>query len=379
MSQSAVEFVNVSKSFGANAAVSDLNLTISSGKIVTIIGPSGCGKTTTLKMINRLVDPSSGTVLVEGNDISQINPVELRRTIGYVIQQIGLFPHMTIEDNISIVPRLKGAKKKDTARRTEELLDLIGLDPSVYRHRFPRELSGGQQQRIGVARALAADPSIILMDEPFSALDPITREQLQEELLKLQEAVNKTIIFVTHDMDEAFKIADQIILLKDGQLVQSASPDQFLRQPKDDYVKEFIGENRFKESVPMITAREAMIHGISVHPSMLLAEAVRHMNINHSDTAIVSTQESEYLGVITMKEVYEHYGNENIQVADAMEMNLTTVREHTPIAKVLELLNENRQWLLPVIDSNDLLLGVVTRTSVINSMAALYHRQEVMI
>ncbi|OBZ07607.1 hypothetical protein A8L34_26110 [Bacillus sp. FJAT-27264] len=243
----AVQFKQVTKNYGSGNVLENFDLTIPTGQIVTIIGPSGCGKTTLLKMINRLIEPESGSVLVEGQEVSTLNPVELRRNIGYVIQQIGLFPHMTIEQNISIVPRLKGEKKKDLVQRTEELLQLIGLDPKQYRSRYPHELSGGQQQRIGVARALASNPSIILMDEPFSALDPISRVQLQKELIKLNEKVQKTIVFVTHDIDEALKIADQVILLKDGFIIQTGTPANLLEAPASDFVREFLGAERFEQ------------------------------------------------------------------------------------------------------------------------------------
>ncbi|WP_258171109.1 ABC transporter ATP-binding protein [Paenibacillus sp. R14(2021)] len=244
--QSAVVFRAVDKSFGSGYVLQNFDLDIPAGKIVTLIGPSGSGKTTILKMINRLVEPNAGTIVVNGSDVSKIDPVLLRRSIGYVIQQIGLFPHMTIEDNLTVVPRLKGQRKKSMAALTAQLLELIGLDYGEFRHRYPHELSGGQQQRIGVARALAADPSIVLMDEPFSALDPISRVQLQNELMKLNQTVKKTIVFVTHDIEEALKIADQIVLLKNGKLVRSCTPDQLVTEPADAFVREFVGEERFR-------------------------------------------------------------------------------------------------------------------------------------
>lgn len=245
MNNIALEFKQISKNYGTGSVLDNLNLIVPREQIVTLIGPSGSGKTTILKMINRLIEPSSGTILLDGMDISKLNSVELRRNIGYVIQQIGLFPHMSIEQNISIVPRLKGERKKDLIQRTEQLLRLIGLDPEVFHNRYPHELSGGQQQRVGVARALAANPSIVLMDEPFSALDPISRIQLQKELIKLNEQV-KTILFVTHDIDEALKISDHIILLKDGKVVQATSPSNLLSNPINEFVRKFIGEERFR-------------------------------------------------------------------------------------------------------------------------------------
>ncbi|WP_284701555.1 ABC transporter ATP-binding protein [Cytobacillus spongiae] len=225
-------------------AVKQLDLQIQEGELVTLIGPSGCGKTTTMKMVNKLIEPTEGKIYVAGQDISTVNAVELRRNIGYVIQQIGLLPHMTIADNISLIPKLKGWSREQYTKRVDELLDLVGLDPSLYREKYPLELSGGQQQRVGVVRALAAEPPIVLMDEPFSALDPISREQLQDELKILQKNIKKTIVFVTHDIDEALKISDRMIIMKEGEIVQIDSPEQILKNPKNGFVIDFIGENR---------------------------------------------------------------------------------------------------------------------------------------
>lgn len=211
-----ITFKNISKRFKGNVILKDLSFEIESGKLVAIIGASGCGKTTTLKMINRLIKPTSGAIFIDGKNIEQIDEIELRRKIGYVIQQTGLFPHMTIRENIELIPKVEKIEKETIAKNTIRLMKMVGLDPDAYLDRYPTELSGGQQQRIGVARAFANDPDIILMDEPFSALDPITRSDLQEELIQLQEKMNKTIVFVTHYMSEAIKIADLICIMKDG-------------------------------------------------------------------------------------------------------------------------------------------------------------------
>jgi osmoprotectant transport system ATP-binding protein len=243
-----IEFKNVTKVFeDGTEAIKGINLRIPKGKLVALIGPSGCGKTTTMKMINKLISPSSGTILINGKDTSKTDEVELRRNIGYVIQRIGLLPHMTIEENISLIPRLKGWKKEQYEGRVNELLNLVGLDPKVYRERYPLELSGGQQQRVGVIRALAAEPPIILMDEPFSALDPISREQLQDELKSIQNTIHKTIVFVTHDIDEALKIADEIAVMRDGEIEQIATPSELLSQPANEFVRAFIGEERLND------------------------------------------------------------------------------------------------------------------------------------
>jgi osmoprotectant transport system ATP-binding protein len=226
----------------ATPAVDALDLTIAEGEIVILVGPSGCGKTTTLKMINRIIEPTSGTIRLQGEDVTRADPDQLRRRIGYVIQQVGLFPHQTIGRNITTVPRLLGWPRQRVEQRLDELLHLVGMDPGIYRDRFPKELSGGQRQRVGVARALAADPPVMLMDEPFGALDPISRDRLQNEFLRLQQEIGKTIVFVTHDIDEAIKMGDRIAILREGSAVaQYDTPERVLAAPADDFVREFIG------------------------------------------------------------------------------------------------------------------------------------------
>jgi osmoprotectant transport system ATP-binding protein len=242
-----IEFQNVVKAYEGVSIIKDLSLTIEKGELFVLIGPSGCGKTTTMKMINRLIEPTQGRILINSEDIMKKDPVSLRREIGYVIQQIGLFPHMTIEQNVALVPKLKKMDPKKYLKRVDELLEMVGLDPSTFKKRYPSELSGGQQQRVGVIRALAADPPIILMDEPFSALDPISREQLQDELTRLQREIHKTIVFVTHDMDEAIKIADRICLLKDGEIAQLDTPYEMLNNPANSFVVDFIGSKRLEK------------------------------------------------------------------------------------------------------------------------------------
>lgn len=224
------------------AAVGNLELTIPAGEIVMFVGPSGCGKTTSLKMINRLIEPTSGTITIGGEDVTRKDANELRRTIGYVIQGGSLFPHMTVGKNIAIVPKMLGWDDGRTSRRVDELLDLVGLDPSRYRDRYPRELSGGQQQRVGVARGLAADPPVILMDEPFGAVDPITRQRLQDELLSIQRELRKTIVCVTHDIDEAIKLGDKILILQEGaEVAQYDTPEAILAAPANEFVEDFVG------------------------------------------------------------------------------------------------------------------------------------------
>ncbi|GEN87455.1 ABC transporter ATP-binding protein [Oceanobacillus sp. FSL W8-0428] len=240
-----ITFDDITKTYpDGTTAVDRFNLTVEKGEFMTLIGPSGCGKTTTMKMINRLIDPSAGTIYIDDKPVSEYSIHELRWNIGYVLQQIALFPHLTVQENIQVVPDLLKWKKGKMQKRTDELLDMVGLDPSIFKKRYPGELSGGQQQRIGVIRALAADPDIVLMDEPFSALDPISREQLQIDINKLQTEIKKTIVFVTHDMDEALKMSDRICLMKEGSVVQCGSPEELMRHPENEFVEEFIGNRQ---------------------------------------------------------------------------------------------------------------------------------------
>ncbi len=245
-SGSVVAFEHVTKRYGDGPpAVTDLSLEIRAGEVCVLVGPSGCGKTTTMKMVNRLVEPTSGRVTIDGQDVATLPPVELRRRIGYVIQQVGLFPHLTVGDNVAVVPRLLGWPAPRIRERVEELLELVGLDPATYRDRYPAALSGGERQRVGVARAMAADPTVLLMDEPFGAVDPIRRERLQNEFLRLQARLRKTIVFVTHDVDEAIKMADRIAILQvGGVLAQYDTPDRLLAAPASDFVERFVGADR---------------------------------------------------------------------------------------------------------------------------------------
>ena len=239
-------------------AVDRLSFDLEEGEICTMVGPSGCGKTTAMKMVNRLIPITSGKILIDGQNISRLDTIELRRSIGYVIQNIGLFPNMTIGENIATIPKLKGWDRDQIAEKVESLLEIVNLPPGEYIDRYPRELSGGQQQRIGVARGMAADPPIMLMDEPFGAIDPINREHLQDEFLKIQEKVKKTIVFVTHDIDEAIKMGDKICLLKDGKLVQFASPEELLTEPANEFVRDFVGGDRTLKRLNLLKVKAAM-------------------------------------------------------------------------------------------------------------------------
>ena len=255
-----IRLERVTKRFGDVVAVHELSLEIAEGETCVLVGPSGCGKTTTMRMINRLVDPTSGSILLNGRDIATTDPVELRRHIGYVIQHVGLFPHQSVADNVATVPRLLGWDKKRVRARVGELLDLVGLPVSEYADRYPHELSGGQRQRVGVARALGADPSVLLMDEPFGAIDPITRARLQDEFLRLQREVKKTVVFVTHDLDEAIRLGDKVAVMREGgYLEQYAEPSVLLAQPATDFVADFVGNDRTLKRLSVMPVTAAVL------------------------------------------------------------------------------------------------------------------------
>ena len=238
-----IELQHLEKRFGESLAVQDLNLIFPDGELTALLGPSGCGKTTTLRMINRLIEPSGGQVLLNGQDTRALKPEVLRRGIGYVIQQVGLFPHLNVAQNVATVPDLLGRDRRATAARVDELLDLVGLDPDTFRHKRPGELSGGQAQRVGVARALAADPPVLLMDEPFGALDPLARDRLQDAFRDIQRRLRRTVVMVTHDIDEALRLGDRVALMNAGRLEQFGTPDDLIHRPVSDFVRQFLGED----------------------------------------------------------------------------------------------------------------------------------------
>ncbi|MFJ4827694.1 ABC transporter ATP-binding protein [Streptomyces bacillaris] len=284
-----IRFEHVTKRYAdGTTAVDDLSFEVAEGELVTLVGPSGCGKTTTMKMVNRLIEPTEGTIFLDGEDISAIDPVELRRRIGYVIQQVGLFPHKTVLENTATVPHLLGWKRGKGRARAAELLDLVGLDPSVYGDRYPEQLSGGQRQRVGVARALAADPPVLLMDEPFGAVDPVVRERLQNEFLKLQAQVRKTVLFVTHDIEEAVRLGDRIAVYGHGRIEQFDSPATVLGAPATPYVADFVGADRGLKRLSVTPIEESDLDRPPVvHLDDTLAEATARLRSEGARWAVV--------------------------------------------------------------------------------------------
>lgn len=377
-----IEMKNVNKIYADGFhALKNINLTFENGEITVLIGPSGCGKSTTMKLINRLILPSNGQVLINGEDISGMDPVKLRRNIGYVIQSIGLFPHMTIGRNVGVVPHLKKWDKERIERKVEELMEMVGLNPDQYKDRYPSELSGGQQQRIGVIRAMAADPDIILMDEPFSALDPISREQLQDDVVRLQQELHKTIVFVTHDMDEALKIADRIVIMQAGAVVQSDKPERILRHPANDFVRSFIGSQRLAQGslettetsyeTPLVD--DVMIRQpVTIFPNRGLAEAIAIMERRRVDSLFITDRHRKLQGLVSIFNVLEHYGNEEMTVADVMKPIAYSLPSGTPLPEAVDMLNLHQLSNLAIVDPNNRLVGLITRGSVVRHLAEVY-------
>ncbi|WP_061086785.1 betaine/proline/choline family ABC transporter ATP-binding protein [Heyndrickxia coagulans] len=362
-----LKFDHVSKIYkGGKRAVDDLNLEFESGRFIVFIGPSGCGKTTTMKMINRLIEPTEGTIYINGKNIKNTDPVKLRREIGYVIQQIGLFPHMTIQQNISLVPRLLKWPEEKQRERAKELLQLVDM-PEEFLDRYPHELSGGQQQRIGVLRALAADQPLILMDEPFGALDPITRDSLQDELKKLQKELGKTIVFVTHDMDEAIKLADQIVIMRDGKLVQTGTPDEILREPANEFVETFIGKERLLQARPNIQTVEQIMSpkAVTVTVDKTLTEAIQIMKERRVDSLLVVDSRKVLLGYIDV-EIIDRNRRKPVLVKDVVETNLIAVEKDTLVRDTVRKILKRGIKYVPVVDHEHRLVGIVTRASLVD-------------
>ena len=373
-----IEFKNVGKQFKDNVVLKGLSLEIQKGELVVFIGPSGCGKTTSLKMINRLIEPSSGTILVNGKDIMKTDTIELRRHMGYVIQQTGLFPHMTVRENIQLSAGLEGKNHDEMDQRTEQLLTMVGLDPKQFIDRYPSELSGGQQQRVGFARALMNDPDVILMDEPFSALDPVTRNDLQEELFNLQEEVKKTIVFVTHDMDEAIKLADRICIMRDGEIVQFDTPEEILRHPKDEYVESFIGKNKIWSSPEFIKAEDIMIEDpVSISGKRTLLQGIEIMRGRKVDSLLITDRDRVLQGLIKLKNI-QTIPDKSQRIEEVMEGEIIAVNEHDSLLDVLEVMNQEETGYLPVTDATGKLRGLITRSSLLSVLSEQFiHEEEV--
>ena len=366
-----IEFQHVTKSFKDNKVLSDISLTIEDGELVAIIGSSGCGKTTTLK-INRLIRPTKGKIFIDGKDIEDMNKVEMRRSIGYVIQQAGLFPHMTVRENIELIQRLEKKDEEQIRKNTEYLMDMVGLNGDEFLDRYPNDLSGGQQQRVGVARALANNPKIILMDEPFSALDPMTRVSLQDELIALHEKVDKTIVFVTHDMDEAIKIADKICIMKDGHILQYDTPEEILKNPANEFVENFVGKNRIWGSPEYIKVEDIMIENpVTCNGDLSRTRCVKRMKERHVDTLLVVDKNRKLQGMVNRKALYRAK-NPLAAAETMMKTDVLTASPDDNILKLLKLIDEYDVGNIPVVDENEKVLGLITNSNLISTLSQQY-------
>ncbi|MGX7352270.1 glycine betaine/L-proline transport ATP binding subunit [Enterococcus canis] len=362
-----IEFQHVSKIYKGNKiAVDDINLSFDKGEFICFIGTSGSGKTTSMRMINRMTDPTKGKILIDGKDIQQINPVELRRQIGYVIQNIGLMPHMTIRENITLVQKLLKVDEDTRNKTAEKMIDLVEL-PREMLDRYPNELSGGQQQRIGVVRALAANQDIILMDEPFGALDPITRDALQDLVKDLQERLGKTIVFVTHDMDEALKLANRIAIMSEGKVIQFDTPENILRHPANEFVEELIGEDRLLQAKPdTTTVQEVMLKtAITITPEKSLQEAIKLMREKRVDTLLVTDNSNILKGYIDVETIDRKRGKVS-SVGDIINPDVFSVKQSSLLRDTLQRILKRGLKYVPVVDDQKRVVGILTRASLVD-------------
>jgi len=356
---------HLTKRYGDRVAVDDVSLEVADGEVCVLIGPSGCGKTTTLRMINRLVEPTAGRIVLDGTDVATMRPEDLRRGLGYVIQSIGLFPHLTVAENIGVVPSLLRWPKGRIAERADELLALVGLDPGAYRSHYPRQLSGGEAQRVGVARALAADPPVLLMDEPFGAVDPLNRERLQTEFARIQRELRKTVVFVTHDIDEAVRLADRIAVMRDGHIEQYATPEVLLDQPKNRFVHDFVGSDRALKRLARMRVSDVMRSPAAV---FIDAEHVAlHDAAGRRRFIYVVERDGRFVGWLDMDAVEQgHSAAEAVTRVDPAEVSVSpddTLRD--ALSRMLGLGFQ----AVSVTDLSGRLVGEVTLTAVQDAIA----------
>lgn len=368
-----IRLENVTKIYpDGTIAVKDVSFEVAEGEFCVLLGTSGCGKTTTMKLINRLIPINKGTIYIDGVDNTQIEETELRRNIGYAIQQIGLFPHMTVAQNIGTVPELKNWSKEQQRKRAEELLDLVGMNAAEFLDKYPGELSGGQSQRVGVARALGADPPILLMDEPFGAIDPITRVRLQDEFLRIQQEIKKTIIFVTHDIYEAIKMGDKIALMHEGELVQYDTPADLLYKPKNEFVEDFVGADRALKGLQLIRVKDVMTGSTPPVKSTDKIAAVRErMKREGIDWLLVIDEYGKYTGWIKERDL-----NSGKSVADAMNSSNVTATVNTVLNEVLSIMLSHGLDYLPIVDKDNRLQGVISFDTIRQSLAEVVQEQQ---
>lgn len=366
-----ITFEEVDKAYKEKLVLHKINLTINDGEFVVLIGSSGCGKTTLLKTINKLETVDRGLIKIDNVSIRQQNTLELRRRIGYVVQDAGLFPHMTIYDNIATVLRINNYDSNNIENRIDELLEMVDLDPNSYKYLYPCQLSGGQKQRVGVARAFATNPDIILMDEPFSALDPVTRSDLEDAVVKLQKQFKKTIVFVTHDMDEAIKLADKICIIQKGWIVQYDTPENILKNPANEYVQNFVGKNRLWSNPEFIKASDIMLKNpckISVDRTII--QALQVMNHARVDSVLV-TEDNKFLGIVWLADL-QNFDSYSGSLKNFISDDYHAVYENTSLKEITNTVDYNHFGIVPVLDLKNELVGYLTKSRLLSVLSRQY-------
>lgn len=363
-----IELKNVSKSFKNKKVLENISLEIQTGEFFVVIGSSGCGKTTLLKSINKLHNIDSGDIIINGESVANLNPSDLPKKIGYVVQEGGLFPHLTIADNIALTLNIINESEGKISKRVDEMLQMVDLEPDVYGNLYPSQLSGGQRQRVGVARAFAADPEIILMDEPFSALDPVTRNELQDEVFKLQKRFNKTIIFVTHDMDEAIKLANRICIIQEGTVIQCDTPENILKHPANSYVEDFVGKNKLWSNPEFVNAEDIMLKKpYEISKERTVVQAIQIMG-NHNIESILVTEESKLLGVLYLEDIIDKE-NYTGAIEEYISKEYPYAFTDTNLRKLITTFDYNMSGIIPVIDYSNYVQGYLTKGALLASLS----------
>ena len=371
-----IVFENVDKAYKNKQVLTNVNLTINSGEFMVLIGSSGCGKTTLLKSINKLHSINGGSIKIDGVPIENQDSIKIRRRIGYVVQDAGLFPHLTVAENISTVLKINEYPQEKIAAHIDELLEMVELEPSAYRDLYPSQLSGGQRQRVGVARAFATDPEIILMDEPFSALDPVTRSDLQDEVVKLQKQLQKTVVFVTHDMDEAIKMADRICIIQNGRIVQCDTAENILKHPANDYVKLFIGQNRLWSNPVFIKANDIMLKNpCRISAIRTVIQALQVMNHARVDSVLV-TENNKFKGIVWLEDL-KNFEKYNSPLEDFISEDYHAVNEEASLKDIVNTVNYEYFGIIPVLNDNQELCGFLTKSRLLAVLSRQYQNANV--
>ena len=362
---------HVYKAYKNQPVLSDINLEIQDGEFFVLIGSSGCGKTTLLKMLNKLNTVDKGEVIIDGTDVRKLPEAELPSKIGYVVQENGLFPHMTVADNIELSMKLSKFPKDKLEIRRNEMMEMVDLDPMTYADKFPSQLSGGQRQRVNIARAFAADPPIILMDEPFSALDPVTRTELQDEVYKLHNRFKKTIVMVTHDMNEAIKLADRICIIEKGHIVQCDSPEKIMKDPADDYVREFMGKNRLWSSPEFVKAEDIMMSKPVQAPKEFKVRQALYKMGHFSVDSLLITSDGKLLGIVWMKDL-QNVKDYDDPITNYLSDDYISVHTDTTLQKIISTIDYNISGIIPVLDHSEKVQGFLTKGRLLAVLSRQY-------